>query len=261
MNIYLFMNWKMNNTSSQAFSLLEKYTGLLESTSTSLVFSVFPPFPYLFPMFDAASQGFVGGKIKFGAQNVFHEPFGAYTGEVSPPMLAGVCEYALVGHSERRLNNNESNASINKKIHLIINNYITPVLCIGEGLEAYNSGQVDAFLEDQIKAACDGLKNMPVNKFIIAYEPAWAIGSGLTPPPEIINRRAFLIKSVVSKLGLMAGNSDCPVLYGGSVNSINAKSFLELDYLDGLLIGQASLDVTQISPIIDQAASLINNSE
>ena len=126
MNIYLFMNWKMNNTSSQAFSLLEKYTGLLESTSTSLVFSVFPPFPYLFPMFDAASQGFVGGKIKFGAQNVFHEPFGAYTGEVSPPMLAGVCEYALVGHSERRLNNNESNANINKKIQhrLIICIYI-----------------------------------------------------------------------------------------------------------------------------------------
>ena len=102
---------------------------------------------------------------------------------------------------------------------------------------------------------------MPANKFIIAYEPEWAIGSGVTPPAEIINKRAYSIKSIISNLGLMEGNNGCPVLYGGSVNSINAKSFLELDNIDGLLIGQASLDISQISSIINQSISLINNTK
>jgi len=258
MNIYLFLNWKMNNTYSQAFALLEKYSGLLERTLPELVFSVFPPVPYLFPMFESISAD---SKIKLGAQNVFYEPFGSYTGEVSPSMINGVCEYVLVGHSERRLHFAENSANINKKMHLIINNYLTPILCIGEDLETYNSGQVDAFIESQITAACDGLKNMPANKFIIAYEPEWAIGSGVTPPAEIINKRAYSIKSIISNLGLMEGNNGCPVLYGGSVNSINAKSFLELDNIDGLLIGQASLDISQISSIINQSISLINNTK
>ena len=264
MNIYLLLNWKMNNTLSQAFALLEKYVGLLETTSPELIFSVFPPFPYLFPMFESISSindsvRFARAKVKFGAQNVFHEPFGSYTGEVSPSMLTEVCEYVMVGHSERRTHFNENDSSINKKIHLIMNNSLTPVLCVGEDQDTYNSGQVDEFIELQIKSACENIKNIPANRFIVAYEPTWAIGSGITPTSEIINRRALLIKNVITDMGLMTDNASCPVLYGGSVNSINAKSFLELDNVDGLLIGQASLDLNQIGSIINQAAQLVKN--
>jgi len=255
MNIYLFLNWKMNLTLIEAIRLVERYTEILLDAPEQLKCSVFPAAPYIFPLYEKLAQT----NLVIGTQNVSDEPFGAYTGEVSATMISPACTYAMVGHSERRNYFNENNFSINKKIHLIMNNSLTPVLCVGEDLNTYNSGQVEEFIELQIKSACENIKNIPATKFIVAYEPTWAIGSGVTPPAEIINRRAFLIKNVISDMGLMANNDSCPVLYGGSVNSINAKSFLELDNIDGLLIGQASLDINQVLNIITQTVQLVEN--
>ena len=256
MNIYLLLNWKMNSTLIESVRLVEKYIEFLLGAPELLKVTIFPPAPYIFPLYEKLANT---NLVTVGAQNVFEEPFGAYTGEISPIMVNEACSYVMVGHSERRTYFNETNSSINKKIHLIMNNSLTPVLCVGEDQDTYNSGQVDEFIELQIKSACDNIKNIPENRFIVAYEPTWAIGSGITPSPEIINRRALLIKNVIADMGLMTDNASCPVLYGGSVNSINAKSFLELDNIDGLLIGQASLDLNQIGSIINQTVQLAKN--
>ncbi len=210
----IIANWKCNpKTIKEAKRIFSK-------TSRNVV--VCPPFSFI-PLLKGLS---------LGAQNCFYEESGPYTGEVSPSMLKSLgCKYVIVGHSERRRHFKENNDIINKKVRLVLKNKMTPVLCVGETLKEKKRRK--SVLRKQLES---GLKGVDSKKIIIAYEPVWAIGtSNPCSPEEALKVRLFISSLFSSK-----------VLYGGSVNSSNAKDYLDFD---GLLVGGASLKPEEITKI------------
>lgn len=183
-----------------------------------------------------------GENLRIGAQNMHFEEQGAFTGEIAPRMLKDLnVEYVIIGHSERRQMFNETDASVNKKLHKAFAHDLTPILCVGEHLEERESGTTNQVIEQQLVLDLEGLTVDQVKKLVIAYEPIWAIGTGRTATPEIANETCKFIRTVVEKLfGLEAAN-EVRIQYGGSVKVSNIKELLSLSDIDGALIGGASL--------------------
>ena len=247
-------NWKMNNTGKDLEVYMSEFVATLSddfskiSESTDILFSV----PYL--ILEKANKIAKAYGIKIAAQNVNEHLSGAYTGEVSAPMLNELgINYCLVGHSERRQYYNESNQSVATKTAVCLNNGITPIVCIGESLEQRESGETNTVLIEQIKPVMDVVDD--IKNVILAYEPVWAIGTGLTASNEQAEEAHKVIRTQLrSKYG--EDSDKVQILYGGSAKPTNIGGLLEQENIDGGLVGGASLKPADFAEMIKISAKL-----
>ncbi len=192
-----------------------------------------------------------GEDLKIGAQNMHFSDSGAFTGEVSPKLLADTgVEYVLLGHSERREMFNETDEAINKKVEAALNYNITPVVCCGETLQQREANEFESFVTTQITNAYKNIKAEDVTKTIIAYEPIWAIGTGVTATPEVADESCGVVRGVIAKLYGAEVASQIRVLYGGSVNAKNIDDLMSRENIDGGLVGGASLDAESFLTLV-----------
>jgi triosephosphate isomerase len=189
--------------------------------------------------------------ILLGAQNVYQEEQGAFTGEVSCLMIEPFCSYVILGHSERRKYFNESNIDIRLKAILALNYNIKPIICVGESLEDRGNNLAAQVVKNQLEESLKSIAKEQVQNIVIAYEPVWAIGTGMSDNPEESNLICNEIRQVLSELFGKELSEQVRVLYGGSANPENVQSFIEMPDIDGFLIGGASLDLTKFLKIIE----------
>ena len=243
-------NWKMNKTVEEARLLVsEMGRGLKEIQGVEKVLC--PPFLSLVAV-NALVQG---TDIGLGAQNMHWEEKGAYTGEVSPSMVAEFCKYVIIGHSERRTYFGETDETVNKKILMAHKVGLTPIVCIGETLAEYEGGKTADVVRRQAREGLKGIAAEFAGKIIVAYEPVWAIGTGRASSSE---NAEFVHRDVVrNELGLMFGSDvsqEIRILYGGSVTAANAAEFFSQPDIDGALVGGASLKPEEFIKITQAAA-------
>ncbi len=231
-------NWKMNASVAMTQSLLSE---LRAAQIDQCDVAVFPPFPYL----TQAGELLSGCDIALGAQNCAAEESGAFTGEVSAPMLADVgCAMALVGHSERRTLYGETDDTVLAKTRQLLDNSMTAVVCVGETLAERQAGQAEAVVAQQLKLLLEQLNTAQWQRIILAYEPVWAIGTGETATPEQAQAIHAFIRSQLQVLGADVAQAT-RILYGGSVKAANAAELFSQPDIDGGLVGGASLDATE----------------
>jgi triosephosphate isomerase len=242
-------NWKMNTTASEAeelvIEMLEKLDRI-EGVEKVLC----PPFVSLV----AVNMMLRGSSIKLGAQNMYFETKGAYTGEISPLMLTELCEFVIVGHSERRWYFGETDEIVNKKVKAALANKLKPILCVGERLAENEAGKTREVVNRQVTAALNGIG--PVHDLVIAYEPVWAIGTGKAASDEQAAATIQFIRDVLAKLWNKSTVQDLRILYGGSVTSANIAEFISHPEIDGALVGGASLKVEEFVGIVEQTAEI-----
>jgi triosephosphate isomerase len=242
-------NWKMNTTVNEAVALVkEMRQGLDDIKGVEKVLC--PPFISL----SAVKDLIKGTSIKLGAQNLYFEERGAFTGEVSPLMLAELCEFVIIGHSERRQYFNETNEIVNKKIKSALRAGLKPILCIGERLEENVAGRTKEVVAGQLRSSLTGI-DYP-GGFIIAYEPVWAIGTGRAATGKQANETIGLIRRNLSELYGKEASQDVRILYGGSVTSDNIAEFVQQPEIDGALVGGASLKANEFLSIFRQTAEI-----
>ena len=236
-------NWKMNTTVQEARTLADALASNLSGLAGAEVL-LCPPFISL----TAVSEAIRGTTLKLGAQNLHPDPKGAFTGEISPTMLSGLCSYVIIGHSERRTLFGEDDAFVNRKVHAAMAHGITPILCVGETLAQRESNTTDEVLAQQTNLGLDGLP--PDSNFVVAYEPIWAIGTGKAASALDADQAIALIRRTISeKLGPDAAGRT-RILYGGSVKSSNIDDFISSPQIDGALVGGASLDPDDFTRIV-----------
>lgn len=249
----LAANWKMNPVDGGA--ALDLVKGLLP-VATTLVDQVeivlFPPFPWLLGVAEVLDQT----GLKLGAQDCFWEISGAYTGEVSPAMLKGWCQWVIVGHSERRIHLGETDDMVARKAAAALANELSVIICVGELDEHYEAGTGDAVVTTQVKAGLANCSADDSSRLVIAYEPVWAIGSGKSADPEHAYKTMRLIRRVVGETIGAGAARKVRVLYGGSVNASNVESYVELPLCDGCLVGGASLKPDEFSEIVKVTAEV-----
>jgi triosephosphate isomerase len=232
-------NFKMNMTSSEVAPYLEVFRQETEKLN-DVDIVIIPPFTAI-----TKASEILGGaqKIRLGAQNMSPEAKGAYTGEVSAPMLRDLfVRYVLVGHSERRRLFGETDELVRRKLVTALASELRPILCVGETLEERQAGQEKAVLEGQLRGALEGLTPDQISEVIVAYEPVWAIGTGLTATPEQAQEAHLFIRDYLGKLAGTSLANKARILYGGSVTPANAKELMSQPDIDGALVGGASLD-------------------
>jgi len=246
-------NWKMKLTLAETLDLTKKVKAKFK-TFTDAEIVVCPNFLSLV----GVQSELAGSKIGIGSQNVFWEEEGAYTGEVSPQMLVEAgCQYVIIGHSERRKFMQENYEMIHKKIKAVLKEEdLTPIICIGENWDERKTDRRDFVLFDQLQQSLSGLDIVGNQQIVIAYEPIWAIGSGTAIEPNEAEYAHKIIRLTLNDMfGMKIVNNNFKIIYGGSINSKNVKDFVNLDNLDGLLVGGASLDVEEFYKV---AKSLIS---
>lgn len=247
-------NWKMNKTVAEARHLVsELMPGLQAIGGVEKV--VCPPFTALLPV----KALLEGTDIGLGAQNMYWEPSGAFTGEVSPPMLAELCKYVILGHSERRQHFGETDAHVNRKIQAAFAYGLTPIICVGETLSENEAGLTAEVVERQIRLALSGIEGLnnpaQASAVVVAYEPVWAIGTGRAATAAGAAKVvAEVIRPALSSLYGEAFAQEVRVLYGGSVTGGNASEFFIEPEIDGALVGGASLKVGDFTQIVKAAA-------
>lgn len=242
-------NWKMNTTTNQAIALVKEMLPELEKT-TSVEVAICPPFISLAPVYDLLSSSCV----YLGAQNMYFEEKGAFTGEVSAAMLKPFCKYVIIGHSERRQLFAENNEIINQKLKKALQNDIIPILCLGETLKHRQAGVATETITTQLKSSLSDIDD--IGSLVIAYEPIWAIGSGINAEVGDACLMMDAIRTTVSEIYGQTTADNIRLLYGGSVNSQNASDYLSSETIDGALVGGASLKAEQFTSIVKQAARL-----
>ncbi len=236
-------NWKMNTTMEEAAALASALRQALDGVSGVEVV-LCPPFVSL----DRVARAIEGSSLKVGAQNMHEEEKGAFTGEVSAAMLRGLCHYVILGHSERRNLFGEADDLVNRKVRKALEVGLRPILCVGENLDQRQQGREEAVVSGSLRASlesvdsCDGL--------VVAYEPVWAIGTGLAATGEQGQAMAGLIRRLLASQYGDAGAASVPVLYGGSVTVANIGEFAFQPDIDGALVGGASLDAGQFTEIV-----------
>jgi len=243
-------NWKMNTNIAEAEQLAQALIpDLVQVPMVDRI--ICPPFISL-----AAVAGyFLGTGIKLGAQNCYSEPKGAYTGEISAPMLSGLADYVILGHSERRQYFGETDAQIKEKINAVFSAGLIPILCVGERLEENESGQTTTVIQRQLRGALEGVSADRLDQLIVAYEPVWAIGTGKAATPDQANAVIGMIRGTVGEiLGADAARA-IRIQYGGSVTPDNFKEFIEQSEVDGALVGGASLVPASFGTIVQIAAA------
>ncbi len=241
-------NWKMNKTPKEAEKLINKLKTKNKNSACKIVLCV----PFIdIPLATDLTQNTL---ISIGAQNCYFKKNGAYTGEISAEMLKEIgVEYVIIGHSERRIYFNETDEQINKKINSALNSGLKVIFCIGENLQERENNITEEKLIIQIKNALHKVDKSQIENIIIAYEPVWAIGSGKTPNKDELDHICQIIRNTVFNMGKILPEK-ISVLYGGSINSKNAKEILTLPNVDGGLIGGASLDIEEFLKIINCTA-------
>ena len=242
-------NWKMNTTLSEAVELVNKMLRELDEIS-NVERVLCPPFVSL----PTVGELIKGSSIKLGAQNLYFEEKGAYTGEISPLMLANLCEFVIIGHSERRQYFNETGEIVNKKVVAALKARLKPILCVGERLEENEAGKTKEVITAQLKSSLAGIKG--INGLTIAYEPVWAIGTGRAATGKQANETISLIRRTISKLYGERVAIDMRILYGGSVTADNATEFMQQPEIDGALVGGASLKADQFLSIVRQTSEI-----
>ena len=245
-------NWKMNTTRAETLSLIQaiiQKTGAIEKTTIMVA----PPFTNL----EIAAGLLQNSKIRLGAQNLFWEEKGAYTGEISALMLQDLkCTYVIIGHSERRQYFKETDEEVNKKIAAALKHGLFPVICVGETLEQRERGDALAIVEHQIRNGLSGFTATQASSFTIAYEPVWAIGTGRAAAPSDAVEVHTLIRSTLSALFGVTVAEAIRIQYGGSVTADNIHAFISEPQIDGALVGGASLKVDSFTAIINAAETV-----
>jgi triosephosphate isomerase len=242
-------NWKMYTTAASARDLAAAVArGAGGETRVSV--AVCPPFPYLIPVAEALR----GSNVGLGAQDVYFEKDGAFTGEVSPQMLLDVgCHYVIVGHSERRHVLHENDLLINRKVQAALAAGLTVILCVGETLTERDGNRTFAVLETQLSGGLAGLSADQLPRLVIAYEPVWAIGTGRNATPEQAQDAHAFIRQRVGRMFGENAASALPIQYGGSVKPENAAALLGQPDVDGALVGGASLKADSFLAIVRAA--------
>jgi len=243
-------NWKMNMTSSEVAPYLDIFR--METDKVNNVdIAIIPPFTAL-----TKASEILGGtqKIRLGAQNMSPEAKGAYTGEISATMLRDLfVRYVLVGHSERRRLFGETDELVHRKVVTALASELRPILCIGETLEERQAGQEKAVLEAQLRGALTGLTSEQLEEIVVAYEPVWAIGTGLTATPAQAQEAHQFIRDYLAQVSGPEIAAKTRILYGGSVTADNARELLFQPDIDGALVGGASLDPRSFAEIVAAA--------
>ena len=240
-------NWKMFKTKKEAKEFAEEFRTLYKDTDVRT--AICAPFTQL----DTLKEAFAGTSIGVGAQNVHFEDEGAFTGEISLPMLKEIgVDYCVIGHSERRQYFNETDETVNLKLKKLLNESdIVPILCVGENLEQREAGSEKEIVEGQIRADLAGISADKVASMVIAYEPIWAIGTGKTATPEQAGEMCAVIRGIIEELYDEDTCDRVIIQYGGSVKPENATEIMNMDEIDGALVGGASLSPQKFMDIIN----------
>ncbi len=245
-------NWKMNKTPADGVALVtELVTALGKQTDVDVV--VCPPFTGL----ESAAKALDGSTIKLGAQNMHFEASGAFTGEVSAPMLRAIfATHVILGHSERRTLFGEQDAFINKKVIAALKNQLRPILCVGETLAEREAGTTLKVVQTQVEAGLEGVSKEQAATIVIAYEPVWAIGTGKVATTDQAQEVHAYIRGLLVKLYGDAIAQRVRILYGGSMKPANAPELLSQKDIDGGLIGGASLEARSFTDLVKAAAAV-----
>jgi len=230
-------NWKMNKTAEEAAAFANEIKDALNDIE-GVDIAFCPPFLAI----PAVAEAVAGTRVGVGAQNMYYEESGAYTGEIAPNMITPFCQYVILGHSERRAYFGETDEGVNKKIKAALAHGLTPIVCVGESLEQNEAGETQEFVSGQVRAAFDGLSGEEMAKCVIAYEPIWAIGTGKTATVE--QAGGIIGGAVRATVAGMFGSETAEkvrIQYGGSVKPENAADFMAHPDIDGALVGGAAL--------------------
>jgi triosephosphate isomerase len=245
-------NWKMNLDHAEAIATVQKLAWTLKDAKheySSVEVAVLPPFTDL-----RSVQTLVDAdklELRYGAQDVSSHESGAYTGEVSAAMLARLgCTFVVIGHSERREYHHESDELVNAKVRIALQHGLTPILCVGEGLDVRKAGDQVSYTLAQLEAALAGVEKDAVARLVVAYEPVWAIGTGEVATPEDAQEVCGAIRGLLGNLYDDEVAGAIRVLYGGSVKSGNVAQIMEQPDVDGALVGGASLDPEEFARIV-----------
>lgn len=239
-------NWKMFKTTKEAVAFAEEFKKLYKDTDVKA--GICAPFTQL----EALKNVFDGTGIILGAQNMHFEEKGAFTGEISADMLNEIgVAYCIIGHSERRQYFNETDETVNQKLHTAFNHNIMPILCVGEVLEERDGGKAFEVVKRQMIGALKGLDGGQVNMLVVAYEPVWAIGTGRTATPEQANEMCGYIRGVIEEIYGDDISENVVIQYGGSVKPENATELMNMEEIDGALVGGASLKPNEFIQIIN----------
>ena len=239
-------NWKMYKNSAEAAAFAEEFKKLYHDTDVRA--AICAPYTQL----ETLVKAFAGTGIGVGAQNVYFEKEGAFTGEISVDMLKEIgVDYCIVGHSERRQYFNETDQSVNRKLKALLETEICPILCVGEVLEEREAGRETEIVSGQVRAALDGISAEKAERIVIAYEPVWAIGTGKTATPEQAGEMCACIRQTLETLYDDVVSDKIIIQYGGSVKPENAADIMNMEEIDGALVGGASLDPSKFIEIIN----------
>ena len=243
-------NWKMNLTLAESVELAEGIVSGLDAGHCDV--AVCPAFVYL----DAVAKAVAGSAVGVGAQNVYHEPDGAFTGEISLAMLQDVgCKYVVLGHSERRNILGESNEDVNKKLHSVIGAGLIPIVCVGELLEQREADQTLDVIKNQFEGSFAGVTAAQMKMSVIAYEPVWAIGTGKVATPDQAEEVHANVRSLIAEQFSSEVADEVRIQYGGSVKPDNARDLLSQPNIDGALVGGASLKADSFLAIVSASGS------
>lgn len=246
-------NWKMNTTRQAGVTLAGELAAVAPQAEAGVEVLVCPPFPYLLTV----GEKLVGSAVQLGAQDVYFEAPGAFTGEVAVEMLRDCgCRYVILGHSERRHVMGETDTLINRKVRAAIAGGISAVLCVGELLSERQSGQTEEVLDRQMEGGLASVPEAEAVSLVIAYEPVWAIGTGVTATPEQAESAHEHLRKWLARRYTPAFAEKVRILYGGSVKADNAETLLGQPNVDGALVGGASLKSSTFVPIIEAARKL-----
>ena len=245
-------NWKMNTTVREAMALAADVRSRLEDDPPSGFQTVLcPPFISLAPLHDLLKDT----NIALGAQDLHPQPSGAFTGEISPTMLQGLCRYVIVGHSERRHVMREGYHVVGQKVKAAVDHGLIPILCVGETLSQRQQGAAESVVRRQLETGLSGITDP--RSVVIAYEPVWAIGTGVPATPVVVaDVTGGAIRTELANLYDETAAYDVTVLYGGSVNPENVAAFLEQPSIQGTLVGGASLNAAQFAQIVRLTAEV-----
>ena len=243
-------NWKMNKTIEEAVSFVKELK-ILVKNEKNIDIVICPQFTAL----QSVAKELIGSNIKLGAQNMYFEESGAFTGEVSPLMLQEIgCEYVILGHSERREIFNEDDSVINKKVIAALSHSLNPILCVGENLRERENGDTEKVLEQQLKNCLKNITNKQISKLIVAYEPLWAISKGnpnhKAATAEDAEEAHKFIRRLIENIFDNKIAKNAKIIYGGSMKPENAKLLLSMPNIDGGLVGNASLNSKSFYEIV-----------
>lgn len=240
-------NWKMHTSVDEAKLLAQRLSGQIKAGDEVEV--VLCP-----PSIALASVGqVIDGKFGLGIQNIYDVDEGAFTGEVSAEMVKGLVDYAVVGHSERRIHFGERDKKIAQKVAACLRHDITPILCVGEKISDRTEGHAKRVVSDQLAVDLSGVTPEEIGRVVIAYEPVWAIGTGEFAKPHDVEMMVSHIRASIREMYNQEVSAQVRILYGGSVDPQNAKAYLDIDGCGGLLVGGASVNYAKFTAIVEKA--------